>query len=188
MKHRSIVFLFGRGFGKMRKFKIVKRLVPALVIAAFAAACLIPYQTAVVFEKEDSGEIIAFLPLQKKKSFDVIYTHSIHRTEVIESYVWEKGMIRQTALTYHDPAVGMPANAEQGERLVINNGVYTISDMKRTFPFIDMRIGRVRANHRIKYSGAEHELKRYIRPGTWTRMSARKLNVLQQLRGVKIND
>ncbi|MEC1241238.1 DUF1850 domain-containing protein, partial [Bacillus paralicheniformis] len=62
------------------------------------------------------------------------------------------------------------------------------SDMKRTFPFIDMRIGRVRANHRIKYSGAEHELKRYISPGTWTRMSVRKLNVLQQLRGVKIND
>ena len=53
MKHRSIVFLFGRGFGKMGKFKMVKRLVPALIIAAFAAACLIPYQTAVVFEKED---------------------------------------------------------------------------------------------------------------------------------------
>ncbi|MDI3411476.1 hypothetical protein QKW52_19845 [Bacillus sonorensis] len=34
--------------------------------------------------------------------------------------------------------------------------------MKQTFPYIDMRIGRVRANHRLKYKGKEYELKRYI--------------------------
>ncbi|XBO85434.1 hypothetical protein AAGG52_14890 [Bacillus licheniformis] len=52
----------------MGKFKILKRLAPVLIIAVFAAACLIPYQTAVVFEKEDSGEIIAFLPSKRRKA------------------------------------------------------------------------------------------------------------------------
>ena len=62
-----------------QSFKRIKRLVPALIIAVFAAACLIPYQTAVVFEKEDSGEIIAFLPLQKKKSFDAMISAGTSR-------------------------------------------------------------------------------------------------------------
>ncbi|MFN2745444.1 MULTISPECIES: DUF1850 domain-containing protein [Bacillus] len=172
---------------KIRKKKLVKGLAALSFIFIAIAACLIPYQPAVVFMKEDSGDLIAFLPLQKKKNFDVIYTHSIHKTKVVESYVWENKKIRQTALSYHDPAVGMPANAGEGEKLVIKNGIYTISNMKRTFPYIDMRIGRVRANHRIRYNGKVHELKRYIRPGSWTRMSVQKLNVLQQLRGVKIN-
>ncbi|WP_307891936.1 DUF1850 domain-containing protein [Bacillus swezeyi] len=171
----------------MGKFKLVKWLCALVLIIMLFAACLIPYQPAVVFMKEDSGDVIAFLPLQKKKNFDVIYTHSIHKTKVIESYVRENQMIKQTALSYHDPAVGMPANAEEGEQLVIKDGIYTIFNMKRTFPYIDMRIGRVRANHRIRYNGDVYELKRYIRPGSWTRMSVLKINVLQQLRGVKID-
>ncbi|MDI3411475.1 DUF1850 domain-containing protein [Bacillus sonorensis] len=59
---------------------------------------------------------MAFLPLQKEKTFDIIYTHSIHKTKVAETYVWENGVIRQTALVYHDPAVGMPKQMRNREK------------------------------------------------------------------------
>ncbi|ASB88551.1 DUF1850 domain-containing protein [Bacillus sonorensis] len=170
--------------GKQKKLAWLAAVCCACMVTA---ACMIPYMPAVVFKKEDSDDVMAFLPLQKEKTFDIIYTHSIHKTKVAETYVWENGVIRQTALVYHDPAVGMPANAEQGEKLIITDGTYTLSNMKRTFPYIDMRIGRVRANHRLKYKGKEYELKRYIPPGSWTRMSVQKINVLQQLKGVEIN-
>ncbi|MDA1474943.1 DUF1850 domain-containing protein [Bacillus changyiensis] len=171
----------------MKKYRLIIMVCFLVAILTLLFLCLIPSQKSVVFTKEDSGEIVAYLPLQEEQSFEIIYTHSIHKTKVIETYVCKQQKLKQIALTYHDPAVGMPANAEPGEKLVIKDGIYTISNMKRTFPFIDMRIGRVRANHRIGYVGKVYQLKRFIRPGSWVRMSVQHLNKVQQLKGVKIN-
>jgi hypothetical protein len=64
----------------------------------------------------------------------------------------------------------------------------SISNMNRTFPFIDLSTGQVVANHRVVSKGKEYELKKYIKPGTWVRISYETMNLFQLFRGVKMNE
>ena len=145
-----------------------------------------PYKQVVAFTYEDQGQLIAYLPI-KDKSFQIKYTHSIHLSDVIESYDVTEGEIMLTQLSYKDFAVGMPSNAEGDEVFEEKNGTYYIKNMTRSFSYIDMRIGQVRANHRLIYQKITYQLAHYIEPGTWVRITPKKLTLWQQLKGVNIN-
>ena len=90
-----------------------------LILAIIAAFLVIPFKTALVFEYENSGKLLAYLPFkQQEKTFQLKYTHSIHLSDVIESYkVSASEEIRLYELQYEDFAIGMPANAEAGKDL-----------------------------------------------------------------------
>ena len=53
------------------------------------------------------------------------YIHSIHLSDVVESYTVTKGNeIKQIELMYEDFAIGMPENAAAGETFEHRNGKY----------------------------------------------------------------
>lgn len=137
---------------------------------------------------KNEEELLAYFLIHQDKTFQINYTHSIHLSDVIETYDIFDGKIIQTELEYEDFAVGMPSNAEDGEQFIEKDGMYYIKNMKRSFPYIDLRIGQVRANHRLVYEGKIYTLSNYIEPGTWVRITPKKITLWQQLRGVKIND
>lgn len=139
-----------------------------------------PYKQVIAFTYQNQDRLLAYLPLKKEKSFQVQYTHSIHLSDVVESYRLSKNKIIQKELAYEDFAIGMPSNAEGKEVFQEENGIYYIKNMNRTFPFIDLRIGQVRANHRLIYENRTYTLSKSIEPGTWVRISERKLNLWQQ--------
>ena len=69
---------------------------------------------------------------------------------MVESYIVTKvKQIRQIELMYEDFAIGMPENASAGETFEQKNGKYYMKNMDNCFPFFDLRIGKVRANHTL---------------------------------------
>jgi hypothetical protein len=147
-----------------------------------------PYKQVVAFTFEDQRQLLAYLSIKKDKTFQIKYTHSIHLSDVIESYRLFGNQIKQTELSYKDFAVGMPSNAEGAEVFKVIDGTYFLKNMNRPFSFIDLRIGQVKANHRLIYQNKTYTLSKYIKPGTWIRISTKKITLWQQLKGVNIND
>ncbi|WP_449622520.1 DUF1850 domain-containing protein [Robertmurraya sp. Marseille-Q9965] len=173
---------------KKKHNKVIVFLVP-LIIVFIAILVFIPFKQALVFKYQNTSQVLAYIPLPKEQTFKIKYTHSIHLSDVIESYrILNDGQIQQYELTYEDFAIGMPSEAGEGEIFEEKNGKYYIRNMTRVFPFIDLRIGKVRANHTVIYKEREYPLANYIEPGTWVRIKSEELNLLQLLKGVNIID
>jgi hypothetical protein len=147
----------------------------------------IPYKQALVFHFQNTNNVLAYIPFTEETTFKIKYTHSIHLSDVVETYHGTAdNQIQLDELMYEDFAIGMPSNAEIGEVFEERDGKYYIKNMKRIFPFFDLRIGQVKANHTIIYNGQDYQLSDYVEKGTWVRIQIKKLSVLQQLKGVNI--
>lgn len=148
----------------------------------------IPFQSAIVVELGNTGRVLAYFPLQKKdRTFHIQYTHSIHLTDVKETYtVLDDGTIRQVELMYENTAIGMPSNAEEGEIFEMKNGKYYIRNMKRNFPNIHMRTAQVVGEHQMIIGSQKFLFSAIVDPGSLVVIRERKLALWQILKGVNI--
>lgn len=170
--------------GEMRKLQIIPYVLVFFIILILA---FIPIQRAIVFQPNHSQAELAYIPLKEETLFQIKYTHSIHLSDVIESFkITPNYLIQLYELKYEDFAIGMPSNAEEGETFEEKDGAYYIKNMKRDFPFFYLRIGQVRANHKVIYKNMEFPLSRSIKPGTSVKVEIRKLNFLKLWKGVNI--
>ena len=164
-----------------------KYLLALFVLVLIPVFLFIPNKDALVFQYQNSGKVLAYFPLSEGDSFQMKYIHSIHLSDVVESYTVTKGNeIKQIELMYEDFAIGMPENAAAGETFEHRNGKYYIKNMDNRFPFFDLRIGKVRANHTLIVGTNEYPLSHYIEPGTWVRLKIERINLWQQWKGVNI--
>ncbi len=168
------------------KLKIFLIIIPLLLLMAFSL--FFPYKQIIAFTFEDEDKILAYLPIEVEQTFQIKYTHSIHLSDVIETYSASDKQITLKELSYEDFAVGMPSNAEGDEVFEERNGTYYITNMNRQFQYIDLRLGQVRADHRIIYKDHTYTLSNFISPGTWIRISTKKLSFWEQLKGVNISE
>ena len=168
------------------KLKLVLMIIPLLSLIAFLI--FFPYKSIIAFTYEDKDEILAFLPIKSEDTFRIKYTHSIHLSDVVETYSASEKEITLKELSYKDFAVGMPSNAEGDEVFDVKNGTYYITNMNRHFPYIDLRLGQVRADHRMIYKDHTYTLSNFITPGTWIRISPQKISYWEQLKGVNISE
>jgi len=158
-----------------------------LILALSTSILLIPIRKTLVFQFENTNKILAFIPVKNNQYFKIKYTHSIHLTDVFESYViTHDNQIKQYELEYEDTAIGMPSDSSEGEKFIMKDGKYYITNMNRIFQSFDLRIGQVRANHTVIFDGAEYPLAKYIEPGTRVRIKVKKINLLQEMEGVNI--
>lgn len=168
---------------KRRTILWLSFLIPTLIVVIL----LIPYKQALVFEYKNTNRMLAYIPFSKDKTFKIKYTHSIHLSDVIESYkVIHNNEIQLYELVYEDFAIGMPANAEAGEIFEEKNGKYYIKNMKRTLSSFYLRTGQVKANHCVIYHKKIYPLAQTIAPGTLVHIKAKEINLWQQLKGVNI--
>lgn len=173
----------------MAGIKQIRRAAITVLFLFILIFTFIPFKQALIFEFQNSGRVLAYLPIAKGESFHMKYTHSIHLSDVIESFsVTKEHQIKLVAMTYEDFSIGMPENAMDGEMFEHKNGKYYISNMNRIYSFIDLRIGKVRANHILLYSDREYPLANYMEPGTWVRIKIERINLWQQWKGVKIDE
>jgi hypothetical protein len=159
-----------------------------LIVIITIITMFIPYKQSLVFLETEQNVIFCYIPVAPGDRFKIKYLHSIHLSDVIESYEITKQGIRQYELEYEDFAIGMPSEAAEGESFVNKNGKYYIKNMKRDFPYFDLRVGKVRANHTLIYKNTSFPLAQAIEPGTRVRVQVSKINMIQQLRGVNILD
>jgi hypothetical protein len=185
--NRSTIF---RG-GKYMVFKACKRslLLLALIFTFILILLFTPMKECLVFQFQNSGHVLAYIPISKGETFQIKYTHSIHLSPVVDSYlVTEYGEMKQYELMYENFSIGMPANSAVGETFVQKSGKYYLKNMNRVFPSFDLRVGKVRANHTLIFQEKEYPLSNYLEPGTWVRIKIEKINLWQQWKGVNILD
>ena len=173
-------------FSKNRNITFVLILLTAIIIIILM---FIPYKQALVFLQIDKNDELSYIPISTGETFRIKYKHSIHLSDVIESYkVTEQNEIQQYELEYEEFAVGMPAGASEGETFEMKDGKFFIKNMKRKFPSFILRIGQVRANHTLVYQNGSYPLSSYNEPGSRVRIQVQKLSFIQQLKGVNILD
>jgi hypothetical protein len=171
-----------------RKLVLIFLLIPFLILTVIVITIL-PFKQALVLENQQTGKILTYLPLKKYESFQMKYTHSIHLSNVVESYQITKDLqIKQYELMFEDFAIGMPANSAEGEVFEEKDGKYLIKNMNRIFPSFDLRVGKVRANHTLIYQNGEYPLANRIIPGTLVHFQMKRINLLQMLKGVDIRE
>lgn len=165
-----------------RRILLISLLLVFLPFLLFASG-----QEALVFQFQNSGHVLAYIPILKKDTFQIKYTHSIHLSDVTELYqVTQDKKIKQYELIYEDYAIGMPEGAANGEVFVQADGKFYIKNMNRIFPSFDLRIGKVRANHTVIYKEKEYPLSHYLEPGTWVRIKIQRIYLWQKWKGVNI--
>ncbi|MCM3573104.1 MULTISPECIES: DUF1850 domain-containing protein [Mesobacillus] len=161
----------------------------ALIIIFIVISINIPYKKALVFLTPESNDILCYVPTSAGETFKIKYKHSIHLSDVIESYkVTESNKIRQYELEYEDFAIGMPSETVDGESFEMKDGKYYITNMAREFSHFDMRLGQVRANHTLIYEDVTYPLSKAIKPGSRVRIKIEEISLLKQLEGVNILD
>lgn len=163
-----------------------------LIAGLTAFFCLIPFQTALVFYTENTDHLEAYLPLDEGDQFQFIFTHSIHLTDVVETYViTDIHEIKQTEIVYEEFGIGMPSNAQPGEEFVYEDGKYHIKNLSNTFPFIKIRNGKTVSENRLVWGrNQEHFVwfNEYFDPGSWFTVKVENLTLWQAAKGAKIHD
>ncbi|AST89883.1 DUF1850 domain-containing protein [Sutcliffiella cohnii] len=150
-----------------------------------------PFRTALVFHFENTNRIQAILPINKGEEFTIIFTHSIHLTDVTEKYrVLPNLNILQYEIVYEQFGIGMPSNANEEELFVYENGKYHIKNMNNIFPSMNIRNGKTISEHRLVWDNGKKmvEFNDYFEPGAWYKVEMKKLTVWQYLKGVKIHE
>ncbi|MFD1031172.1 DUF1850 domain-containing protein [Metaplanococcus flavidus] len=170
------------------KFKQRILLILIALILISSASVLIPLQRSIVFIDSDTKSLAAYSLLTQPR-FKIKYTHSIHLSDVIESFeVLPDHTLKMVELEYEDFNIGMPSNAGEGEVFVEKDGKYFIKNMDRQLAEFRILIGDVDAGLFLMKNEEVYDLKKtLVRGGTYT-FRIQRLSIFQQLKGVNIDE
>lgn len=149
---------------------------------------LFPTQKYFVFIDNNSEKITAYIPVSNT-NFQIKYTHSIHLSEVLESYkILPDDTLVATEVEYEDFNIGMPSNAGDGEEFVEKDGKYFIKNMNRKMPEFRLFVGDVDAGLSFLTAKKEFNLKKTLERGTSYTFRVQRLSFFQQMKGVNMNE
>jgi hypothetical protein len=169
-----------------KKLGLLVLFVTLLVLFIF----IIPIKLAFTFtEHQVENPEVYYVPLKEDNKFQIRYVHSIHLTDVIESYeVTVDEEIRLLSMQYENLAIGLPGYAEEGETFTVQDGVYTLTYDDNVIDSFVMLIGDVDAELAFGYLGTELNLKKQLVRGKSYTFRVMKLSLYQMLKGVNMNE
>ncbi len=151
-----------------------------------------PICVALSFYTQHTNHLEAYLPVNEKDTFQIIFTHSIHLTDVVEIYeVTADHRMKQSEIIFEQFGIGMPSNAEEGETFVYEDGKYHIQHMNHRFTSLNIRNGKTVSNHRLIWGEEGEKMVRfneYFTPGARLTVKIDKLSIWQCLKGEKIDE
>lgn len=167
-----------------------KRFVVSIVFICCVAAIFIPFQKALVFtETRNEQSDLSYLLLNSGNDFQIVFTHSIHLSDVIESYrVLTSNEFQLISMEYSDVAIGMPGYAEEGQTLTYEDGVYTLRYDDAKLPHFTLHIGAVQHKLILRYGDKKYDLKNNLVTGKSYFTEIRKISFYEKMKGVKLND
>lgn len=170
-------------------------IVLAFVVCLSAIVLMtVPAKPALIFYERNTDSISAYLPIEAGQTFQIIFTHSIHLTDVIEKYeVTKEHQIKQYEFVFEEFGIGMPSNAVGNEEFVYENGKYHIKNMENYFHAMKVRNGKTVSEHRLVWEDGNGEeqmiyFNQYFVPGEWFTLKVEKLSLFQSWKEVKIRE
>ena len=129
-----------------------------------------------------------YLTLEDERRFQIVFTHSIHLSDVIETYeVMDTYDIRLHSMVYSDVAIGMPSYAEEGQTLIYEDGKYTLYYNEAILPNFTLYIGDVDYALRFQYEEKAYDLKGNLRQGKSYLFEIKKVSIYDKMKGVELN-
>ena len=126
-----------------------------------------------------------YINVSKENNFNIRYTHSIHLTDVLETYeITDSNQIKLLSMEYEDVAIGMPAHAEEGQTLTYNNGNYKLEFSDQTLDTFTLYIGDISQKLAIIYEGKTYDLKKTLERGSAFLFEIKRISLFDKLRGV----
>ncbi len=157
--------------------------IPIIILLFF-----IPFREAFTFtETRTENPAIYYVTKESANQFELIFTHSIHLTDVKENYVVKNGDIQFHSMEYSDVAIGMPGYAEEGERLEYKDGKYTLFYENKIVEGFTIYIGDVDYSLSFVYGERSYHLKESLIRGKSYHFEVRKLSLFDMLKGAKLN-
>lgn len=163
-------------------------MVLAMLLAGAVLAVCLPLIRGLAVAEGASGERVAFFPVREGESFALAYIHSIHGSLVLEEYRVEGGALRLHSLRYEDTAVGMPGDAPDGGRFLLEpGGGYRIEGIRQEYREIALRTAhRVGVwQHRLIFQGKEYPFAKWVAPGSQVVLRVERISVWEYWRGVR---
>ena len=155
-------------------------------IAVVVTIFLMPTAYVLTFTETRTNEpSLYYIALNDQQQFDIVFTHSIHKTDVTERYkVLPTGGIQLLSMQYEDVAIGMPGYAEEGQTLVYEDGIYTLSYNEAILPKFTLYINHVDAALTLFSAEQVINLKEQLVPGKSYVVEAQKLSFYEKMKGV----
>lgn len=168
----------------MRKWIITGVLLVALFIVFY------PFCNVLSFTETKTDEPKQYIfSLKQQSMFQLIFTHSIHLTDVIETYeALETNELRLVSMEYEDVAIGMPAYAEEGQTLIYEDGKYKLSYEQAVLPNFTLYIGDVDYELSLVHQREKIDLKKRLQRGKSYLIEVHTISLFHLWIGDELND
>lgn len=171
----------------MKHYKVITLIL--FLVCVIVIFFLFPIKQVFIFtETRTTSENLFYVPMSESSEFQIRYVHSIHLTDVIESYeVTAEQKIRLVSMTYENLGIGLPGYAGEGETFSMTNGMYTLTYDNKVLESFTMLIGNVDAELAFHYDGEEIDLKEHLTKGKSYTFGISKLSYYKILKGVNLH-
>lgn len=169
---------------QQRKFIITVLLSICICIVIF-----LPLQKVFTFtETRIAHPKVHYIPISVEQTFQIRYTHSIHKSDVLESYQYIKGnRIEMLEMEYEDLAIGMPSDAEEHQTLIQRNGKYVLQfNNSAILDNFTIYIGDLDLDLVFNYADEEYDLKKDLQRGKSYVFEIKRLSLYEQWKGVRM--
>lgn len=158
-----------------------------LLIAIFCTITFLPLFQVVSFtETKTNKPQVYYIDVGKDQRFQIRFTHSIHLTDVLETYEVLDNKIRIISMEYEDVAVGMPAHAEEGQKLTFEDGKYILSFENSYLEDFILYVGDINMDLFFYYGDKEYDLKKSLNRGNSYTIEVKKVSLYNKMKGVQI--
>ncbi|MFL1994679.1 DUF1850 domain-containing protein [Lysinibacillus irui] len=165
-----------------------------IIVFALLSICLcifvfLPLQKVFTFtETRAEHPNVHYIPISAEQKFQIRYTHSIHKSDVWESYQTVQGnRIQMLEMEYEDLAIGMPGYAEENQTLIQRDGKYVLQfDKNKIIDDFTIYIGDLDLDLVLIYEDVEYDLKKDLGRGKSYLFKIRRLSLYEQWKGVKM--
>lgn len=154
-----------------------------LLLAVSLQLTTLPLFTALVIRDSETKHVVWCGPVRDDDPFAIRWTHSIHRTPVVEYYRIRGEQIVLTEMSFQDYGIGMSSELAPGEKLETRDDGFHIVNMNHVFPALHLFIGQVRANHTLLFRGMEIPLATVDAPGRAVTIQIEMISILQKIGG-----
>lgn len=174
-------FPFKEGLSKVKQIGIL-----LLFFLTLYFLLTTPFIQVMQFEQQrvEKGHTY-YIKVAHDDQFQVVFTHSIHLTDVVETYAVEETEIRLLSMQYSDVAIGMPAYAEEGQTLIYEDGLYTLSYEDAILNNFNLYIGDVDHGLTFKYGVRQFDLKELLGRGQTYNLSIQVISLVDWWKGEK---
>lgn len=165
----------------------MKRAILLLAVSIFGIIFLFsPNYTVLSFkETKTNHPQSTYINVTKDNKFVIRYTHSIHLTDVLETYeITDSNQIRLLSMEYEDVAIGMPAHAEEGQTLSYKNGKYKLEFENQIIDSFTLYVGDINLELAFIYEGNTYDLKKSLGRGNAFLFEIKRISLFEKLKGV----